>query len=165
METGRDFRGAAVACGLIAALAACLVVAPVTAQDTPADNVEILLDKIRTDKKVVVAGAMQLTEGEARAFWPVYESYQGDLGALNERMFELVNDYAAAYNSMTDEAARKLVNDYIGLEQDRVKLLQSYLPRFREVLPERKVARYYQIEHKVRAALSWGLASEIPLVQ
>ena len=45
------------------------------AQDKPADNMEIVKEKIRTDKKLFVATNMQFTESEASAFWPVCESY------------------------------------------------------------------------------------------
>jgi hypothetical protein len=46
-----------------------------------------------------------------------------------------------------------------------LKLRQTYLPKFRNALPEKKVARYYQIENKIQATLNYELAKEIPLVQ
>ena len=52
-----------------------------SAQDKPADNMQILRDKIRADKKLVVATNMELTESEAKGFWPVYDAYQKDLQA------------------------------------------------------------------------------------
>ena len=36
------------------------------AQDKPADNMEIVKEKIRTDKKLLIATNMQLTESEAK---------------------------------------------------------------------------------------------------
>jgi hypothetical protein len=150
---------------LLGALVAGLAATPALAQDKPADNMQILLDKLRADKKLVVAEAMELTESEAKGFWPAYDGYQKDLGALNNRTVQLIKDYAANYQNLTDQAAMRLVNDYVAIEQDRVKLLQSYLPRFRKALPEPKVARYYQIENKIRAAVNWTVAEEIPLVK
>jgi hypothetical protein len=38
------------------------------AQDKPADNMQILRDKIKADKKLLVATNMELTESEAKAF-------------------------------------------------------------------------------------------------
>jgi hypothetical protein len=38
------------------------------AQDKPADNMQILRDKIKADKKLVVATNMELTESEAKGF-------------------------------------------------------------------------------------------------
>ncbi len=43
--------------------------------------------------------------------------------------------------------------------------MKGYLvPKLSQVLPAKKVARYLQIENKIRAAVKLGLADEIPLV-
>jgi hypothetical protein len=41
---------------------------PALAQDEPADNMQLVRDKIKADKKLFVAQAMGLTESEAKAF-------------------------------------------------------------------------------------------------
>jgi hypothetical protein len=138
---------------------------PVLAQDKPADTMQIVREKIQADKKLLVAANMGLTEKEGQAFWPVYESYQKDLGLLNGRMLVLIQDFANTYQAMTDDAAKKLVGDYLAIEGDRVKLKQSYLPKLRQALPEKKVARYLQIENKIEAVIRYELAEKIPLVK
>jgi hypothetical protein len=55
-------------------LTCLVVVAPAVAQDKPADNMDVLREKLRADKKVVVADTLGLTESEAKAFWPVYNA-------------------------------------------------------------------------------------------
>ena len=143
----------------------CSVSLPVLAQDKPADTMQILREKIQADKKLLVATNMDLTEKEAQAFWPIYESYQKDLGLLNGRMLVLLQDFAKTYQAMTDEEARKLVGEYLAIERDRVRLKQSYLPKLRQALPEKKVARYLQIENKIEAVIRYELARKIPLVK
>jgi hypothetical protein len=143
----------------------CALALPVLAQDKPADNMQILREKIQADKKLLVAANMGLTEKEGQAFWPVYESYQKDLGLLNGRMLVLIQDFANTYQAMTDDAAKKLVGEYLAIEGDRVKLKQSYLPKLRQALPEKKVARYLQIENKIEAVIRYELAEKIPLVK
>lgn len=142
-----------------------LIAVPALAQDKPASNMEILREKLQADKKLLVATNMGLTEKEAQAFWPVYDSYQKDLGLLNGRMLVLIGDFAKNYQEMTDDAAKKLVGDYLAIERDRVKLKQTYLPKLRQTLPERKVARYLQIENKIEAVIRYELADKIPLVK
>jgi hypothetical protein len=66
---------------------------------------------------------------------------------------------------MTNERAKKLMDEYMTIESLGSKLRKSYLPKFRNVLPEVKVVRYYQIENKIQAALMYELASQIPLVK
>lgn len=138
---------------------------PVLAQDKPADTMQILREKIKADKKLLVAVNMDLTDKEAQAFWPIYESYQKDLGALNGRTVGLIREYAKNYQAMTDEVAKKLVGDYLAIDQDRIKVKQSYLPKLRQALPEKKVARYIQIENKIEALIRYELADNIPLVK
>ncbi|HYB75034.1 MAG TPA: hypothetical protein VED18_16800 [Candidatus Sulfotelmatobacter sp.] len=143
----------------------CVPALPALAQEKPADTMQIFREKIQADKKLLVATNMDLTEKEAQAFWPVYESYQKDLGLLNGRTLVLIEDFAKDYEAMTDETAKKLLGEYLAIEGDRVKLRQSYLPRLRRALPEKKVARYLQIENKVEAIIRYELAGKIPLIK
>jgi len=134
------------------------------AEDKPADNMDILRDKIQADKKLLVAENMQLTEAEAKAFWPVYADYQNELFLLQSRSIKLIKDFAGTYEKMTDSDAKKLLDEYLTIEGLRLKVRQAYLSKFRKVLPEKKVARYYQIENKILAVLTYELAKQIPLV-
>jgi len=140
-------------------------VSPVVSQDKPADNMQILREKIKADKKLVVASDMRLTESEAKAFWPVYEKYQDELFLLRTRTVKLINDYAEAYEKMTNDKAKALLDELMKIESLGVKLREAYLPKFRQFLPEVKVVRYYQIENKINAALMYELAANIPLMK
>jgi hypothetical protein len=152
---------------LIIAFAAALAAfpGPSLAQDNPADTMQIVRNKIQADKKLFIAENLQLTASEAKAFWPVYENYQKGMSALNNRMIKLIRDYANNYETMADQTAKRLMDESLAIEADRLKLRQAYLPRFRKVLREKQVARYYQLENKVQAAMSYELAAEIPLVK
>src|SRR5262249_39020780 len=138
---------------------------PAFTQNQQADNMQIVREKLRADKKLLVSDAMKLTDAEAKGFWPVYESYQKELSAVNDRVLKLIQDYAKNYSSMTNEVAKKLVDDYLAAEGDRLKIRHSYLPRFRKVLSDIKVARFYQLENKIQASINYDLASGIPLVE
>jgi hypothetical protein len=137
------------------------------AQDKPADNMEILRDKIRADKKLLVAENMELTESEAKGFWPIYEQYQKDLQKVNQRMVNLLESYADDFRrkSLTDEKAKKLIDEAVAIEQTEADLKSTYAPRLGKALPVRKVVRYLQIENKIRAVVKYDLASGVPLVR
>jgi hypothetical protein len=141
------------------------MVSPTLAQDKPADNMQIVVEKIRADKKLLVAENMELTDAEAKAFWPVYDQYQDELFLLRARTVKLIKDYADAYDKMTNETAKKLLDELMTIETLGPKLRQAYLPKFRKVLPEVKVVRYFQIENKIQAALMYELGANIPLVK
>jgi hypothetical protein len=142
-------------------------VMPGLAQDKPADNMQILRDKIKADKKLVVATNMELTESEAKDFWPIYDQYQRDLQKINQRIANVLEGYAADFRgkSLTDEKAKKLIEEAVAIEQAEANLKSTYAPKLSKVLPVKKVARYLQIENKIRAVVKYDLAQGVPLVR
>jgi predicted outer membrane protein len=140
---------------------------PAVAQDKPADNMQILRDKIRADKKLVVATNMELTESEAKGFWPIYDQYQKDLQKINQRVANLLESYAEDFRgkSLTDDKAKKLINEAVSIDEAEAKLKSTYAPKLSKALPVRKVARYLQIENKIRAVVKYDIASGVPLVR
>ena len=149
----------------VAAAITVLVVSPAVSQDKPTDNMQILRDKIKADKKLLVAANMELSEAEAKGFWPVYEKYQDELFLLRGRTVKLIKDYTDAYEKMSNDKAKALLDELMKIDSLGLKLRQAYLPKFRQVLPEVKVVRYYQIENKINAALNYELATNIPLMK
>ena len=141
------------------------MVVPALSEDKPADTMEIVHEKIRADKKLFVAENMQLTETEAKAFWPVYERYQDEQFLLRARTEKLIRDYAEAYERMTDDTARQLLDESLTIQSLDLKVRQAYLAEFRKVLPDVKVVRYYQIESKIQAVVIYELAANIPLIK
>lgn len=150
---------------LIGAVLTCLLSGVASAQDKPADQMDLLREKARADKKLVVAEALALTEREAKVFWPVYNAYQSDMITHYDKVLQFIDRFSKAYDSMTDATAIKLVNDYLALEASHVAVLRSYVPRFQKVLPAIKVARLYQVENKIRALVTYDLGRQIPLVK
>jgi hypothetical protein len=151
---------------LVAAMTIWMI-SPVLAQDKPADNMQILLDKVKADKKLLVAANMDLTESEAKGFWPIYEAYQKDLATINQRIAKLIETYAADYRAktLTDEKAKPLITELVTIEHVDGALQQTYAPKLSKVLPALKVLRYLQIENKIRSALKYELAKNIPIVE
>src|SRR3974390_1747060 len=135
------------------------------AADKPADSMQVLREKLQGDKKVLIAANMNLTEAEAKAFWPIYEAYQKDLYKLNDQIATTIVAYAKEYNanSLTDAKARQLLDQSIAIDEAETRLKKSYMPKLAKVLPGRKVARYMQLENRVRALVRYEIAGEVPL--
>jgi len=145
---------------------AILVIMPAVAEEKQSDNMKILIDKLKADKKLIVAENMELTESEAKDFWPVYDAYQTDLNAINQRIINLITSYAGQYplTDITEEKALNLITELTAIEQTEGGLQSAYVPKLRKVLPLKKVARYLQIENKIRAAVKYELAAGIPMI-
>jgi hypothetical protein len=124
----------------------------------------VLLDAIRANRKALVAVNLALSDEEAAKFWPVYDRYARELYATGDRLAAVIQEYTASYRTLSGEAALKLVDEYLAVEADRVKVRQAYRPEFAEVLPGRTVARLYQIENKIDAVIKYDLAADIPVI-
>jgi hypothetical protein len=136
-----------------------LLAVPVLAQDRPAGG--------RFDKRLLVAENMFLTESEAKGFWPLYDAYQQDLDRIYDRLSKVIVEYVRAYtdNALTDEQARALTDQVLEIDEAEAALAKTYAVKLDAVLPGKKVARYLQIERKIRATLRYELADKIPLVK
>lgn len=153
---------------LLLAAAVFLTVPPLaqstgtTASDT---NMEILLQKVKADKKLLVASNMDLTDAEAKSFWPLYDAYQKDLEKINQDLVKTIKDYADAFNKgpIANDQAKKLLNEALSAQESEIKLKREYADKVGKVLPAAKTARYIQIENKIRAVINAELASQIPL--
>ena len=155
---------------LLAVIVSCLLIGawvlPLAAMaEEPTENMKIVREKILADRKLFVAGNMELSEAEAQAFWPVYEDYIGDMQILGAKGAYIIDDFARNYQDMTDAKARDLLNEFMAYEAEYLALRENYLPRFRDAVPEKKVARFYQIENKIRAIVNYELAGQIPLMK
>lgn len=136
------------------------------AQSAADTNMEILLQKVKADKKVLVAGNMGLTDEEGKKFWPLYDEYQKELEHINHNLGKTIKEYAEAFNKgpLSDDKAKKLMNEALAVEEAEAKLKRTYADKIGKVLPAAKTARYIQIENKIRSLLKAELAQDIPLV-
>lgn len=143
------------------------IAAPSFAQDKSNSSMEILRQKVKADKKLLVNLNMNLSEAEAKAFWPIYDEYQTELRKVNEQLAAVILSYAREFNanSLTDEKALRLVDHLMMVEEADTALKQTFVPKLSKVLPGKKVARYIQIENKIRALVKYELADGVPLVQ
>jgi hypothetical protein len=153
---------------LVTTLAMVVGLASVAMAQTGATtNMEILRQKVKADKKLVVAQNLQLTDAEGATFWPVYDAYQKDLQQVNQRLSSVILAYANAYNKgpVANDAAKKLLDEALAVDDAEAKLKTTYVPKIVGALPATKAARYIQIENKIRAAIRYELAAGIPLVE
>ncbi|HME72355.1 MAG TPA: hypothetical protein VKM54_21180 [Myxococcota bacterium] len=162
MSKIRLLLAAAVILGLSAAV--LYAAQPPTGQGAEA-NLDVLVDAIRSNRQALVAANLNLTDEEASKFWPIYERYQKEINAIGDRLIGVIQDYTTNFSDLSNDKAMKLVDDYLAVEADRVKVKRAYVDEFAKALPGRKVARFYQIENKMDAVIRYDLAATIPVVE
>jgi len=146
--------------------ASIMCLSPALADNAQDTNMQILLEKVKADKKLLIASNMDLTDKESKDFWPYYEGYQKGLAEINGHMRGVIKEYAEAYNKgkVPDVLAKKIINEALKTEGAEVILRRQYAEKLTKILPAPKVARYLQMEGKIRALLKFDLAANIPLM-
>ncbi len=136
------------------------------AQDKPFDGTDLqaLRTAVKTDKKALVASTVKLTDAEAKKFWPLYGAYQLKLDTLNRRKARAFEDLVSRDKPITDAQAKGLLVESLAIADEEVKALRAYQNRLNRALPPRKVARYLQLENKIRTVQDYDIAGALPLV-
>jgi hypothetical protein len=142
------------------------VAAPFAARAQSAyDEQQQLIAQVQADKRTVVLKSMALDDAQVRAFTPIYDKYQAERKELMQRGVDLLNLYASNYDSMTDDAAKKIMKDWFKLQDDKVDLVKDYAKQFGRVLPAAKVIRFVQIENKLDVLLQLSAVANVPLAK
>jgi len=139
-------------------------VMPVLAQGTGTDE-QMLLKQVMTDKRTVYAQTLKMTDSESRAFWPIYDEYEGKLKKVDDKFLVLVNDFAAKYDTLTDADAAPMLKTKMNIEKERMALKQTYTAKIAKVLPATKALRYSQVETRIENMVRSNVYGIIPLAR
>ena len=132
---------------------------------TTNDMIELLKSDVKTNRKAIITESMAFTEAESKAFWPIYTEFEIELEKLATKRIQNIRDYAANYESMTNEKADQLMKTAFDFKSSRVKLNQSYYKKFAKALNPITAAKYMQIEDQIQVLIDISIASELPLVK
>ncbi len=128
-------------------------------------DMQALRTAVRADKKAFVASTLQLTDAEAKKFWPLYDAYQIILDAATQRRARVIVDVVSTDRPVSDLYARALANELIAADEDEIKARRTLHNRVMRALPAKKAARYLQLEFKIRAVQAYDIAATIPLIK
>jgi hypothetical protein len=128
-------------------------------------DIQMLREDIRSQRKQIIAANLQLTDVEATKFWPVYDAYMEDVRKNADGRIALIKEYAQNYDTMTDAQALSLVKRWGALDQSFTNTRVQWMPKFEAVLPGKKAALYYQLDRRVSMIIDLQMMSLIPLVK
>ena len=126
---------------------------------------EVMRSALKTEKKAMIADAMEFTQEESEAFWPLYNEFQEKLYTANTKYLNIVNEFAASYDNMSDDKALDILNRTNAYETEVLKLKKTYIKKFSNILPPTKVLRYFQAENKIDVLIDYEMAASIPLLE
>ena len=128
-------------------------------------DIEAMRTVMQTERKILIMREMTFTAEEAEKFWPLYDEYSAAAKEIANLRVKVITDYAANYENMSDDLAKQLLDEAIKFDEKKLKLEKKYVRKFRAILPQIKVTRYFQLENKLDAVVNFDLASQIPLME
>ncbi len=148
-----------------ASLVSCLLGlgAPALAQIPAPSQKQLDMAAARAERKATVGSNMNLTADESTKFWPVYDAYEAKMDKIEDRHVKELKAYAAKYDSLTDADAGKKLDEVMSIAQARLDVQRDFVPKFRAVIPQVKVTRFYQIDNKIQALIQCDIAQLVPL--
>jgi len=108
-------------------------------------------ERIETQKVSFITKYLDLTTAEAEKFWPVYNEFIAKKEELiKKHKDEIINKNI---DDMTDKEAETLVNQQIIQAQELLDLKKTYLMKYKEVLPIKKLAKLSDAEREFKKYL------------
>ena len=117
--------------------------APTQTPTVSDQDIQLLRQDIRSQKKQLIAANLQLTDAEATKFWPVYDAYTQETIKVNDQRYPLIKEYAQTYDTMTDVQAKSLIKRWAGTDGAFITLRGQWMPKFEAVLPGKKAALFF----------------------
>jgi hypothetical protein len=134
-------------------------------QTVSEQDVKLLRQDLRSQKKQLIAANLTLTDAESTKFWPVYDQFSAEMTTLGDQRLALIKEYATGFGSLTDAQAQSLLNRSLALDEAATQLRIKYVPIINKVLPGTKTATFFQMERRISTLIDLQVASQIPLVQ
>jgi hypothetical protein len=127
--------------------------------------VELLRSDVRASKVAIMAGVMNFSEAEDKAFWPIYRQYDTELNTINDERVKLIADYANHFEALTDDVADRIAKGALELENKRQELKAKYYDRVKSATSARTAARFLQVENQMLMIIDLQIAASLPIVQ
>ena len=140
-----------------------------SSQQTPDEKlnlaayVELLRADLRTQKIAIITEVMGFTEAEDKVFWPIYRECDLENSKLADERLALIKEYAAAYDTLTDEKAASLAGKAIELESRRNAAKARCYERVKGALSPRVALRFLQVEHQLQLLIDLQVAASLPV--
>lgn len=129
------------------------------------DDLQSASEVIRNQRKIYIEKIMELTPQEKEAFWLLYAEYESGLSKIRGKRIGLAMNTVQNQGNLSDAEAIAMLNQKMKIDVDELKFKLSYVAKFMQVLPGRKVARFYQVENRFDTAAISELYRNIPVIR
>lgn len=106
-------------------------------------------ERIKAFRAAIFVEELQLTAKESEVFWPIYNAYELEREALQQKY----QTSRKQIDLLSDKEAEQQIEEMFKMEEEQVAIKRKYYNKFTEVLPVRKVIRIPKAEQRFRKLL------------
>ena len=108
---------------------------------------------------------LTMTDEQAAKFWPAYEAYQKEHGAIMDEQAKGIQRYIESFDKLDDAGALALMKAHLDRDERIVALRQKALVDLQRVVGTKLAARAIQIDRRLTLAYQLQIVSKIPLIR
>ena len=152
---------------IVIVTAVCLLITSIGPAQAIDVEKEVLFTRaiIMANRTQIVLNTLGLSEEQIEAFSLVYIDYWEEMNRENAKLADLILDYAANFEDLSDEKALSMLDEYLDIQKRKVVIKRKHVKKFKKVLTPKKLVQYYQTENKMDAIIMMELAAGVPLVK
>ena len=117
---------------------------------------------MRADRNTIITAAMNFSDKDAAAFWPVYRQYEYERSTLDDRRVVVIKKYIQKYSSLTDADAKAMAEQMFECDSRLAALKKKYFKKFNKVMPALTVTKFFQLDRRIDLLMDMNVESSLP---
>ena len=127
-------------------------------------TIAVIRANMGADRATIIAAAMNFSDKDATAFWPIYRNYEHERSTLDDRREDVIKEYADKPSTLTDADAKAMAGRMFNCDARLAELKKAYFKKFNKVLPAYTVTKFFQLEHRIDLLMDMKVESALPLL-
>jgi hypothetical protein len=124
--------------------------------------IEVARANMRADRATIITQAMNFSDKEAAAFWPIYRQYEYERSRLDDGRVAVIKEYSQKYPSLTDAEAKAMAEQMLEYDSRLAALKKKYYKKFNKVLSALTVTKFFQLDRRVDLLMDMNVESSLP---
>ena len=126
---------------------------------------DLLKRNVQKESKKLIEQNLELTNQQAKVFWPIYEEYDAALLEVTNERLKNISDYMLNYKDLDDAKAESLLRKALELDQKKINIQTEYYNKLISVLPPTVVGKFFQLDQYIELIIQLQRSENIPLIQ
>lgn len=110
-------------------------------------NKERIKEKVKLEKVAYITQELDLTEGEAQKFWPIYNAYKEESGAMRASMD------IRPKKDMSEKEAEDMLYAMLDAKSKEIEIQKKYIGKMKTAISAKKIAMLFKVERQFKEKL------------